>query len=75
MKSLLCALICSASVSAQTFTITDAMQWKAYDDFNAALLDKTLNIYKVDTEQKSAHHRGNGARDNDKSGCAAAIWC
>ena len=68
-------MICVGSLQAQTFTITDSMQWKAYDDFNAALLDKTRNIYKADTEQKAADHRGNGARDNDRSGCAAAIWC
>ena len=58
-----------------SFTITDAMQWQAYDDFNEALLDKSRNIYMADTEQPSADHRGNGARDNDRSGCAAAIWC
>ena len=64
------------SVQAQnTFTITDSMQWKAYDDFNEALLDKSRNIYKADTDQPSADHRGNGTRDNDRSGCAAAIWC
>ncbi len=62
-------------VRAQDFTITDAMQWKAYDDFNEALLDKSRNIYKSDTDQKAADHRGNGARDNDRSGCAAAVWC
>lgn len=72
---LLFAMVCAGSLSAQTFTITDSMQWKAYDDFNAALLDKTRNIYKADTEQNAADHRGNGARDNDRSGCAAAIWC
>ena len=73
--TILYATVCVGSLSAQTFTITDSMQWKAYDDFNSALLDKTRNIYKADTEQKAADHRGNGARDNDRSGCAAAIWC
>ena len=73
--TILYTMICVGSLQAQTFTITDSMQWKAYDDFNAALLDKTRNIYKADTEQKAADHRGNGARDNDRSGCAAAIWC
>ena len=68
-------MVCLGSLRAQTFSITDSMQWKAYDDFNEALLDKTRNIYKADTEQKAADHRGNGARDNDRSGCAAAIWC
>ncbi len=62
-------------MQAQDFTITDSMQWKAYDDFNEALLDKSRNIYKSDTDQSAAAHRGNGARDNDRSGCAAAIWC
>lgn len=78
----LCVLLCAfcllfpiGSHAADTFTITDSMQWKAYDDFNEALLDKTRNIYKADTDQPSADHRGNGARDNDRSGCAAAIWC
>ena len=73
--SLLLAILCASNMWAQTFTVTDSMQWKAYDDFNAALLDKNRNIYKADTEQKAADHRGNGARDNDRSGCAAAIWC
>lgn len=73
--SIICGMICAGSLSAQTFSITDSMQWQAYEDFNTALLDKTRYIYKADTEQKIADHRGNGARDNDKSGCAAAIWC
>ena len=64
-----------SGMKGQTFVITDAMQWQAYDDFNEALLDKTRNIYMADTEQPSADHRGNGARDGDRSGCAAAIWC
>jgi len=73
--AILCAVACFGSVSAQTFAITDSMQWKAYDDFNEAMLDKSRNIYKADTKQPNADHRGNGARDNDYSGCAAAIWC
>lgn len=58
-------------------TYDDEAQWKAYDDFNAAFLDRTnsKNIYKADTKQPRADHRGNGYRDNDVSGCAAAIWC
>ena len=56
-------MFCAVSLTAQTFTVTDSMQWKAYDDFNAALLDKTLNIYKADTKQSRADHRGNGYRD------------
>ena len=80
MKTLLSIFLymgCAAYASAQTFTITDSMQWKAYDDFNTALLDKTASkyIYKADTKQPKADHRGNGYRDNDVSGCAAAIWC
>lgn len=75
MKRLLCVLVCAISLSAQAFTITDSMQWKAYDDFNAALLDKSRYIYKSDTRQMEADHRGNGMRDNDTLGCAAAIWC
>ena len=78
MKKILtifCTMFCAGYLQAQTFSITDSMQWKAYDDFNAALLDKNRNIYKADTEQRAADHRGNGARDNDLTGCAAAIWC
>ena len=54
-------MVCAGSLSAQTFTITDSMQWKAYDDFNTALLDKTASryIYKADTQQPKADHRGN----------------
>ncbi|MBQ9190437.1 MAG: alpha-1,6-mannanase [Bacteroidaceae bacterium] len=72
---LLFCVACGSAAAQSTFTITDSMQWKAYDDFNEALLDKSRYIYKADTEQKNADHRGNGARDNDRSGCAAAIWC
>ena len=50
--TIFCAMVCAGSLSAQTFTITDSMQWKAYDDFNNALLDKTRNIYKADTERE-----------------------
>ena len=56
-------------------TYDNEAQWKAYDDFNEAFLDRTRNIYKADTKQAKADHRGNGYRDNDVSGCAAAIWC
>ena len=73
--TLLLSVGCGIATAQNTFTITDSMQWKAYDDFNEALLDKSRNIYKADTEQSAADHRGNGARDNDRSGCAAAIWC
>ena len=63
-------------------TYNNEAQWKAYDDFNNVFLDKTRDnsgstryIYKADTKQPNADHRGNGYRDNDVSGCAAAIWC
>ena len=56
-------------------TYTDEAEWQAYDDFNTAFLDLSRNIYKADTKQPNADHRGNGYRDNDVSGCAAAIWC
>ncbi len=58
-------------------TYDDEAEWQAYEDFNRAFLDKTNNkyIYKADTKQPKADHRGNGYRDNDVSGCAAAIWC
>ena len=65
-----------AYASAQVnITYDDEAEWKAYDDFNDAFLDKTRYIYKADTKQPSADHRGNGYRDGDVSGCAAAIWC
>lgn len=73
---ILCFLASAAFASAQyAITYDNAAQWKAYDDFNTAFLDKTRNIYKADTKQPNADHRGNGYRDNDVSGCAAAIWC
>ena len=69
-------LACASFASAQVaITYDNEAQWKAYDDFNEAFLDNTRNIYKADTKQPSADHRGNGYRDNDVSGCAAAIWC
>ena len=73
---LLCVLACAGSAAAQVaITYTDEAQWKAYDDFNEAFLDKSRYIYKADTKQPNADHRGNGYRDGDVSGCAAAIWC
>ena len=74
----LCTLVWSCSASAQyAITYDDEAEWQAYEDFNTAFLDKASNkyIYKADTEQPKADHRGNGYRDNDVSGCAAAIWC
>ena len=56
-------------------TYTDEAEWQAYDDFNTAFLDPSRNIYMADTKQPNADHRGNGYRDGDVSGCAAAIWC
>ena len=74
---ILCLLAWAGYAEAQyAITYDNEAQWKAYDDFNTAFLDKTRNIYKADTKQPSADHRGNGYRDNnDDSGCAAAIWC
>ena len=72
----LCMMVCIGYANAQlTITYNDEAEWKAYDDFNSAFLDKSRNIYKADTKQPNASHRGNGYRDNDVSGCAAAIWC
>ena len=72
----LCMMACIGYASAQVaVTYNDEAEWKAYDDFNSAFLDKSRNIYKADTKQPNASHRGNGYRDNDVSGCAAAIWC
>ena len=73
---LLCLLAWAGCANAQVaITYDDEAEWKAYDDFNEAFLDKTRYIYKADTKQPSADHRGNGYRDKDVSGCAAAIWC
>ena len=75
---ILCMLAWASYASAQVaITYDDEAQWKAYEDFNAAFLDKANSkyIYKADTKQSKADHRGNGYRDNDVSGCAAAIWC
>lgn len=79
MKKILCtvavALAAIATSQAQTPNYTNEDEWQAYEDFNTHLLDKNKNIYKSDTEQARADHRGNGSRDKDVSGCAAAIWC
>lgn len=74
---LILGMLAWAGYAAAQYTITydDEAEWKAYDDFNAAFLDNSRNIYKADTKQPNADHRGNGYRDNDVSGCAAAIWC
>lgn len=75
---ILCILAWAISANAQVaITYDNEAQWKAYEDFNAAFLDKASGkyIYKADTKQPKADHRGNGYRDNDVSGCAAAIWC
>lgn len=61
--------------AAVDITYDNEAEWKAYDDFNTAFLDRTRYIYKADTKQPNADHRGNGYRDRDSSGCAAAIWC
>lgn len=76
LSVLLCLLALAGYACAQyNITYDNEAQWKAYDDFNNAFLDKSRNIYKADTKQPNADHRGNGYRDNDVSGCAAAIWC
>ena len=71
---ILCMLAWAGNADAQVaITYDDEAQWKAYEDFNAAFLDKANSkyIYKADTKQSKADHRGNGYRDNDVSGCAA----
>lgn len=71
-----CLLASAVCAGAQvTISYDDEAEWKAYDDFNAAFLDISRYIYKADTKQTKADHRGNGYRDGDVSGCAAAIWC
>lgn len=78
LKTLLVSAFMSSTSSlalAQGFTWSEEDVWTAYDAFYNNLIDKTRRIYKADTKQPSAHHRGNGYRDNDVSGCAAAIWC
>lgn len=66
---------CNA-LMAQSISYTCEDQWQVYDKFNNALLDNQKHIYKGDTRQPGAYHRGNGWRDkHDASGCAAAIWC
>lgn len=65
----------SANVSAQDNTYTNDDEWMIYDAFNDAFWCTNKRNYKADTAQPSASHRGNGARDNDYSGCSAAIWC
>lgn len=74
---LILGMLAWAGYAAAQYPVTydDEAEWKAYDDFNAAFLDNSRNIYKADTKQPNADHRGNGYRDNDVSGCAAAIWC
>lgn len=65
----------SNTVTAQDFTWTEEDVWSAYDSFFKNFIDFGRAIYKSDTMQPNASHRGNGYRDNDVSGCAAAIWC
>lgn len=65
----------SANVSAQDNTYTNDDEWMIYDAFHDAFWCTNKRNYKADTAQPSASHRGNGARDNDYSGCSAAIWC
>lgn len=65
----------SANVSAQDNGYTNDDEWMIYDAFHDAFWCTNKRNYKADTAQPSASHRGNGARDNDFSGCSAAIWC
>lgn len=67
-------LSCGTAMS-QDFSWTEQDVWTAYDAFFNNLMDKGRGIYKADTKQPNASHRGNGYRDKDVSGCAAAIWC
>lgn len=70
-----CLLTCVGYANAQVnITYDNEAQWKAYDDFNTAFLDKSRYIYKADTKQTKAEERGNGNRDG-KTNSAAAIWC
>ena len=76
LSFLFLCLMAWSHVNAQvSITYNNEAQWKTYDDFNAVFLDNENYIYKADTKQARADHRGNGYRDNDESGCAAAIWC
>ncbi len=78
-KTLLLILLCfcASQVSAveMDHTFTNADEWAIYEAFHNVFWDGTNRNYKADTKQPSASHRGNGARDNDYSGCSAAIWC
>lgn len=65
----------SSNVFAQDYTYTNDDEWMMYDAFHDAFWCTNKRNYKADTAQPSASHRGNGARDNDYSGCSAAIWC
>ena len=67
--------VSSSAVAQNEFTWTEQDAWTAYDAFFENFIDKSRRIYKADTKQPSADHRGNGYRDKDVSGCAAAIWC
>lgn len=78
IKSILACILVSMATSnafAIDHTYTNEDEWAAYEGFHSYLIDSGRNIYKADTQQPNADHRGNGARDNDFSGCAAAIWC
>ena len=74
--TILIFMLAWADHASAQFNITydNEAQWKAYDDFNEAFLDKSRYIYKADTKQTKAEERGNGNRDG-KTNSAAAIWC
>lgn len=65
----------TAPALALDHTYTNADEWAIYEAFHTAFWDRSNRNYKADTAQPGAKHRGNGARDNDYSGCSAAIWC
>ena len=81
MKRATALLLCVSAWLGMTAQVSisydNEAEWQAYDDFNTQFLDRTSSkyIYKADTKQAKADHRGNGYRDGDESGCAAAIWC
>lgn len=71
-------LTITSAASAQhlsTYTYTNDDEWEIYEAWHNAFWDNNKRNYKADTAQPSADHRGNGMRDNDKSGCSSAIWC
>jgi len=79
IKTIIVAGLLSIFGTTTTFaldrTYTNDDEWTIYDAFHTLFWDRSNRNYKADTAQPTASHRGNGARDNDYSGCSAAIWC